>query len=228
MKHILAIAHARYRDMANRLAQKTGDEFIVIDKPEDLSPERVAEIRPQYVFFPHWSWIIPESIWARHECVVFHMTDLPFGRGGSPLQNLIVRGINETKISALRCVKELDAGPIYLKHPLSLDGTAEEIFQRAALIMEDMIEEILRTRPTPVAQSGPVTVFERRNPEDGNIAGLTDIHQVYDYIRMLDADGYPKAHLEVGGLRLEFSGADLGDGGLNAKVRIALKSSRCE
>ena len=43
------------------------------------------------------------------------MTDLPYGRGGSPLQNLIINGHKETMMSALRCVQELDAGPIYLK-----------------------------------------------------------------------------------------------------------------
>ena len=47
------------------------------------------------------------------------MTDLPYGRGGSPLQNLIVRGHKHTMISAIKCVKELDAGPIYLKKPLT-------------------------------------------------------------------------------------------------------------
>ena len=44
---------------------------------------------PDFVFFPHWSWKIPPSIYENYNCVVFHMTDLPFGRGGSPLQNLI-------------------------------------------------------------------------------------------------------------------------------------------
>jgi methionyl-tRNA formyltransferase len=68
---------------------------------------------PRYVFFAHWSWKIPRAVYEAHECVIFHMTDVPFGRGGSPLQNLISRGIYETKLSALRCVEEMDAGPVY-------------------------------------------------------------------------------------------------------------------
>lgn len=43
------------------------------------------------------------------------MTDLPYGRGGSPLQNLIVRNHYKTKISEIRVKKEIDSGPIYLK-----------------------------------------------------------------------------------------------------------------
>ena len=49
------------------------------------------------------------------------MTDLPYGRGGSPLQNLIVRGHKETKISAIKVVKELDAGPVLSSLELMLN-----------------------------------------------------------------------------------------------------------
>ncbi len=62
---------------------------------------RIGRILFQKIFFFNFN------------CVVFHMTDLPFGRGGSPLQNLISRGIYKTKISAIKVVKEIDAGPIY-------------------------------------------------------------------------------------------------------------------
>jgi methionyl-tRNA formyltransferase len=79
-------------------------------------------------------------------CVVFHMTDVPFGRGGSPLQNLIARGIYETRLSALRCEAEVDAGTVYLKRSLSLHGLGEEIFMRAADAMAPMISEIVTHR----------------------------------------------------------------------------------
>jgi len=55
------------------------------------------------------------------------MTYMPYGRGGSPLQNLIVRGYRHTKLTALRMVEEFDAGPVYLKEDLCLEGNAEEI-----------------------------------------------------------------------------------------------------
>ena len=65
------------------------------------------------------------------------MSDLPYGRGGSPLQNLIIREHRKTMISAIQCVKEIDAGPVYLKKPLSLEGSAEEIFICANHIIEE-------------------------------------------------------------------------------------------
>ena len=92
--------------------------FIALTK--ELDPEILANLKPRYIFFLHWSWIVPDEIIDKHECVCFHMTDVPFGRGGSPLQHLIIRGHQETKLTALRMVEELDAGPVYSKESLSL------------------------------------------------------------------------------------------------------------
>lgn len=82
------------------------------------------------------------------------MTDLPYGRGGSPLQNLIVRGLTATKLSALRVEVGLDTGPVYLKMDLSLSGTAEEIFVRVNKLVGKMIVEIIQNNLQPVPQEG--------------------------------------------------------------------------
>ncbi len=75
------------------------------------------------------------------------MTDLPFGRGGSPLQNLIVRGHKQTKISAIKVVEAMDAGDVYLKEELDLYGTADEIFMRASkIVFKKMIPQILKIK----------------------------------------------------------------------------------
>jgi methionyl-tRNA formyltransferase len=153
------------------------------------------------------------------------MTDLPYGRGGSPLQNLIVRGISETQLTALRCVAAVDAGPIYIKRPLSLSGTAEDILLRAANLTEEMIEYIVREQPKPTAQIGEVTVFRRRLPEEGSLADLDDLEKIFDYIRMLDADGYPNAFIETAAFRFSFSRASLSSEAVVAEVKITRRSS---
>ena len=52
-----------------------------VTSPDDLSVELVRRTSPR-IFFLHWSWKVPEQIVDRYECVCFHMTDVPFGRGG--------------------------------------------------------------------------------------------------------------------------------------------------
>ena len=209
-------------DLVEHLQQQFPEyKFIHISTREDFTQEHLQEIKPDKVFIPHWSYIIPENIWGNFECIVFHMTDLPYGRGGSPLQNLIVRGHKETKISALRVEKGLDTGDIYLKKPLLLYGTAEEIYMRASGIIETMIEEIIHTNPQPQKQIGEPVEFKRRKAADSDISRLNDLNTIYDYIRMLDAEGYPKACLTIGDIKYEFSRVQQkADGSLVADVRI--------
>lgn len=208
--------------MATRLESRTGGLFTLLTKPEELTTETLVRLRPQYVFLPHWSYRIPENILNQFNCVIFHMTDLPYGRGGSPLQNLIARGIYETRISALRCVEGMDAGPVYLKKPFSLYGSAEEIYMRASVVIEDMIVDILEKSIEPIPQKGLPTVFKRRRPEDGNLASAQSLEQVFDLIRMLDAEGYPNAFLKFGAFNIEFTRASMKTGNVIADVRISL------
>lgn len=223
MSYVLASSRPGYEKITKRLSSETGEKFVYFTTNEELTSQALSEIKPTYVFIPHWSYIIPEEVYTTFECVMFHMTDLPFGRGGSPLQNLIARGIYETQITAFQCEKGLDTGPIYCKRPLSLYGTAEEIFMRAALIIEDMIKWITVNKPKPVPQQGEGCYFPRRKTEESNIAELESLEKLYDYIRMLDAQGYPRAFLETEYFRFEFERASIKQDHIKADVIIRRK-----
>lgn len=198
--------------------------WFVINKKEDLTIEQLELINPEIIFIPHWSYIIPENVFLNYPCVVFHMTDLPYGRGGSPLQNLIARGHKKTKVSALKVVKELDGGPIYLKKGLDLLGTAEEIFIRANDIIQEMILEIIIEDLQPTEQEGDPVLFKRRKPSMSEIPEVPEINKLFDHIRMLDAEGYPKAYLENEYFKFEFTRATLkSNETILADVRIIKK-----
>jgi methionyl-tRNA formyltransferase len=199
--------------------------WFLITRPEDLTVGFIDALRPRYIFFPHWSWHVPAAVRARSECVCFHMADVPYGRGGSPLQNLIARGHKETKLTALRMVEALDAGPVYGKAPLSLAGRAEDVFARAADLVYDLIAEIVREEPEPTPQTGEVTVFSRRTPQMSALPETGTPEVVYDHIRMLDAPTYPLAFLQHGDFRLEFFDPEFsGDQEVSARVRIRMSN----
>tara|TARA_R110002072_G_scaffold1989_3_gene16463 strand:+ start:26391 stop:27071 length:681 start_codon:yes stop_codon:yes gene_type:complete len=196
-------------------------DFTLITDKEDLTLENLKEINPKYIFFPHWSHIIKEEVFSNFNCVVFHMTDLPFGRGGSPLQNLIVRDIKNTKISALKVEAGIDTGPIYLKSDLSLEGSALEIFERfSKVVYSEMIPKFISSDLEPTPQSGEATVFKRRKKEDGSLENASSLKEAFDYIRMLDAPGYPNAYLEHEKLAFEFKNAKFDGSNLTATVTI--------
>ena len=199
-----------------------GSWYYVRTRKELLGLD-LEDLQPRYIFFPHWRYIVPKNLTDNYECICFHMTPLPYGRGGSPLQNLIARGHEETKLSVIRMVPELDAGPIYYQRDMSLLGGAEEIYLRAGRIIADRIQAMAVEEPEPVPQEGEPVCFPRRQPEESKVpADIKDMDSLFDFIRMLDAEGYPPAFMETGCFRLSFKRACRRSGAVEADVRIEL------
>lgn len=225
------MAHHRYlvalgRPWAEEVWQERISRFpgawVAVHSLDQLTEGFIRTVKPRWCFFLHWSWRVPEAIIEAYDCVNFHMTALPYGRGGSPLQHLILCGHTETLLTAHRMTRELDAGPIYLQRPLPLDGSAETIYRRAMHVAADMIQEMLAADPaiTPRSQEGAAVRWRRRRPEESEIPFAKNVKTLYDFIRMLDAEGYPRAFLRHKGFRYEFAEAeDLGPC-IEARVRI--------
>ncbi len=199
-----------------------GYEFMMINKKDDLTVPFLESYKPEYIFFPHWSWIIQEDIYDHYNCIVFHMTDLPFGRGGSPLQNLLIRGIYETKISAIKVCAGVDTGPVYCKESIDIsEGSADDIFRRVSdIVFEEMIPRFLSDNLSLVEQTGEVISFKRREPGQSEVPDGLSQRQLYDYIRMLDGEGYPAAFRRYGKGKVFYMDAEFKDGVLTAKARF--------
>lgn len=212
---------ALFKNLENKYG---ADQWIRISDNNFFSREYLKSINAKKIFIPHWSKIIPREIFSEFECILFHMTDLPYGRGGSPLQNLIIKGHSETKITAIRVEKGIDKGPIYIKKDLSLQGTASEIFERSAEIIFEMICEIDFQKIEPKKQMGKVTYFNRRNEKQSDLGLIEKLDKMYDHIRMLDCEGYPNAFIENENFLFKFTNANLiNEKELKADVRIIKK-----
>jgi methionyl-tRNA formyltransferase len=225
-KYIILSEKSWHKELFDLLKNEFSDDiWLLIDSNKDFNLEKLNLYQPDKIFIPHWSHIIPKEIFENYECVVFHMTDLPFGRGGSPLQNLISKGYKTTKISAIKVQKGIDTGDVYLKRELSLKGTATEIFERSSFIIKDMICAIINLMIVPSPQLGEIVEFKRRKTEESNLCNLSDLEKVYDYIRMLDCDGYPHAFVETPNLKFEFINANYNENEeiIIANVRISKK-----
>ena len=224
--YLVAGCRSWNREVFDRQIRGLPGDWVFVDRPDALTPRRVSDLDPRYLFFLHWSTKVPHEITQGYECVNFHMTDVPFGRGGSPLQSLIARGYTSTRLTALRMTDELDAGPVYMKRPLSLEGRAEEIYVRATYLAAEMIELIIRDEPEPKPQEGEVVVFERRRPQQSEIGGTGSLDELHDFIRMLDADGYPRAFLVHRGYRYEFRRSTRHGDHLEARVVVTRDEPR--
>ncbi|EAH6869418.1 methionyl-tRNA formyltransferase [Campylobacter sp. RKI_CA19_01128] len=196
--------------------------FYLITKKDDLTLEKITKINPDYIFFPHWSFYIPQEIYNNYQCIIFHLGNLPFGRGGSPLQNLIIRGVYKSKICALKACDTLDGGEIYLKHNISFKiSNAQRIYEKISkIIFFKLIPRILHTKINPRTQKGKVVIFKRRTKEQSNINTLENpnLIKIYDFIRMLDAIDYPKAFLEFENIKMVFQNAKKYNNKIKAEV----------
>ena len=221
---IIATPHRRNDGIQDKIKKLLPHINVIrIDDPKELNIKKIEKLEPDWIFFPHWSWLIPSNIFSNYKCVIFHMTDLPYGRGGSPLQNTILEGLDKTKICAIECEEGLDTGPVYARANLSLEGTAEEILMRANSSITNLIIHIIKDNPKPVPQVGKITLFKRRTPDQSNINNLNTIDEIYNYIRMLDAHDYPHAFLETKSHKYEFTGVKKASDGLIANVKIKIK-----
>ena len=203
-----------YRDWSLKLYQKLSekyDDVIIIKSPKKLTYSFVKKLNPEFIFFPDWSWIIPQIITNNYKCVCLHESNLPKFRGGSPLQNQIIRGITKTKTTAFFMSNGIDKGDIILQRNLSLKGKIEDIFLRMIENDFKIIVKIISGKYTIKKQKGNPTLFKRRKPEESELKNLNFSKKyLYDFIRMLD-NPYPNAFLKSGKRKIIFKSANLKD-----------------
>ena len=155
--------------LSKNLESSLKTKVFQISNKSDLI-EKLKNHHPKWIFVLHWNHIIPKEIWKEYKTVIFHMTDLPYGRGGSPLQNLIKLKHENTTLTAIECSEIIDGGDIYLKKPLNLNGSAEEIFLRSNELMAKMIYEIIKNEPKVKPQKGEIIKFKRREPSESDLS----------------------------------------------------------
>ena len=206
----------------NFLKLKSKKFILIIDKKK-FTYKNLKKINPKLIFFPHWSWKVPKKIIANFKCICFHETKLPYGRGGSPIQNLILRNKRNTKICAIEMNDIIDGGNIILSKKLSLEGSAQSIFERSSKIIFEMIRLIskknkIRSQP----QRGKIVQFSRlKNNSELNYK-VNSLNQLYNHIRMLDADTYKKVYIVKNNIKIQFSNATKTKNSIIASVKINL------
>ena len=182
--------------------------FRLIKNKKNLNYKNILKLKPKLIFFPHWSHIVSNKIISNFRCICFHETNLPYGRGGTPIQNLIIRKKKYTKISAFIMNSKIDSGELISmkKRNLSLKGSAQEIYERSSKIIFDMIKEISKMKKIiSYKQKGKVTKFKRLNNNGEINTKSNNLNEIFDHIRMLDAKTYKNAFIRKEKLKITFS-----------------------
>ncbi len=206
--------------LKNRIINKNSE---IIRNKNELTHKKVSAFNPDYIMFPHWSYMVPENIFNEYKCICFHSSPLPFGRGGSPIQNMILEGYKETEVCSLLMEKDLDAGPVYLRTKIELSGNLNEILIRIYNAIAKQIKVFKNKEIYPIAQKGIPYKFKRLNAKDNSIKLNLDINSIYDQIRMLDSEMYPNAYISIGDYIIDFMNPTKHDNFIDANVKIHRK-----
>lgn len=181
-----------------------------------------------YVFFPHYSKIVPEKFFSRFVCIGFHVGNLPEDRGGSPIQNKIIRGEYKTFVNAFQITSSVDGGPIFDQEEIDLEtGSIVQILEEVSEKIARMILKIVSEYNTPALQPNAPIRFCRLTRNDTNI----DFHelslkQIFDRIRMVDGLDYPRAEIKCSSKIVNFSNARFENGLLTFECEVRDDSAK--
>ena len=209
MKKIIVVSTTNYIKKNLTELKKKKIKILFINKKNQFKEKIIYKYNPDQVFFVQWHWKVKSKIIKKFNCIGFHETPLPFGRGGTPIQNMILRGFKKTKVCALEMSEKIDQGSIYLKKTISLNGKGEEIMIRINKVISKMIMQLSLKKYKSKPQKGKVTYFKRRKPSMSELPKNLNKLKLFDFIRMLDIDqkNFPKAFINYGKHKIILSSA---------------------
>src|SRR3990167_5740053 len=124
------------------------------------------------------------------------------------------------KSTACLMIDRIDAGPIFCKRNLNLEGNLDDIFQRIIRNNYELTVEIIEKNPQPIPQDeSEAEYYTRRKPEDSEINMSEEMPKIYDFIRML-ADPYPNAFTMIGNKKIIFKDARFDNGVISGRYEI--------
>ncbi len=187
------------------------------------SKELIDDINPDWIFFFHWSDIVLKEIYNNYKCVVIHTGRLPKDRGGSPIQNQILKGITHTRVNAIEMKEQVDSGAIYHSIPLTLQGNITDIWLSIASITHKIINYCVTIDPKPIPQNGIPYTYKRIKDNQLKFDSTKDLSYIYDQIRMVDNNSYPNPYIEIEGYKIEFSRAKINNSNIITDAKITKK-----
>jgi methionyl-tRNA formyltransferase len=168
---------------------RNGDEALLVRNHVDVPNGAVA-------FYLSCIHRTPTDVLARNRRnLVVHASDLPHGRGFSPLTWQILEGKNQIPICLFEAVAEIDAGPVVYREVLSYDGheLIDELREGLGRKTISMCLRFLNEQEPPVGdvQIGEPSLYPRRRPPDSRLEPTWTIAEQFNQLRVVDNDRYP-------------------------------------
>jgi methionyl-tRNA formyltransferase len=179
------------KPLARRLVASLSEKYDVsfVERSADVPEGDVS-------FFLGCSKLVRPEVLRRHRHnLVVHGSDLPQGRGSSPIPWQVLEGKNRIPIVMFEAVEALDAGPVYFRDVIELDGSEliDEIRHKTWLRTEALIRRFLERYPdvSPSPQQGPSSQYRPRTTADDELDPEQPLAALFDHLRIVDNERYP-------------------------------------
>lgn len=176
------------KEIKNELI-KLGHKIYLVDNYKKIKEGELA-------FFLGCEEIVPKDyLQLNKHNLVIHESDLPKGKGWSPLTWQVLEGKDEIPITLFEAEAELDSGDIYLQDVIELDGTEvnPELKEKQGEKTKELVLKFVEQYPEIEGrkQKGKETYYKRRTPKDSELDIHKTIDEQFDLLRVVDNERYP-------------------------------------
>jgi len=166
-----------------------GDDAVFVCSHEQISVGAVA-------FYLGCMHVTPPDVLARsRRNLVVHESDLPKGRGFSPMTWQILEGAKRIPVCLLEAVESVDAGPVIYRDAIVFEGheLVDELRSKLGDKTQSLCRRFLAEQMPPVGepQVGAGTFYARRRPADSQLDPARTIVDQFDLLRVVDNERYP-------------------------------------
>ena len=167
---------------------------LEVRQPERPTVDDIAGV--DTIVLVAYGVLIPDDLLAAALWLNVHPSLLPRWRGAAPVERALLAGDEETGVSIIKLVKELDAGPIAAQRAFRVeeDDDAGAVFERSAALAVDLLDEVLPD-PTFREQEGEPTYAHKLGPADRQL-DLADPEDALRRIRALSPHIGARAELD--------------------------------
>jgi len=175
------------RDFVESLA-RTDDAELHLSSPELRGGD--------FLFLVSCQEVIRSSLRSKYRySLVLHESDLPQGRGWSPLVWQILERRTNITVSLIDAADPVDTGDIWSQETVLVEDheVLSEIAQKIALAKIRLMKWAMINcfSATPSPQKGTPSYYRRRIPEDSRIDPCRPIAEQFDLMRIADPERYP-------------------------------------
>ncbi len=208
-------------------AEKAGVPVLQYDRVSRDGLDDIISLKPDIVVTAAFGQILSERFLAipKHGVLNVHASLLPKYRGASPIQQAIIDGEEETGVTIMRTVKDVDAGDIILQRSLTIGDreTAGELFDRLAELGGELILEAVSFVEDGKAQYMPqnhsrATICRMIKKSDGIIDFSKSAEALGCFVRGMTP--WPSAYTRLDGKTLKVFEIEKTDGGELRHVNV--------